>query len=68
MIKKVLIVGLFLGGGYILIKKILPTFTNKSSDLDVDSMSIEERIAEEERKQREIAKKVTKTTNKEIWN
>jgi len=58
MIKKLLIVSLFLGGGYIFIKKILPTFTNKSSDLDVDSMSIEERIAEEERKQRELAKKV----------
>ena len=58
MVKKVLIAGLFLGGGYYFIKKILPTFTRKSTDLDVDTMSIEERLAEEERKARELAKKV----------
>jgi hypothetical protein len=34
MIKKVLIAGLFLGGGYYLINKLLPT--NKSSEYDLD--------------------------------
>ena len=58
MIKKVLIAGLFIGGGYLFIKKILPNFTRKSTDLDVDTMSIEERLAEEERKARELGKKV----------
>jgi hypothetical protein len=58
MIKKVLIAGLFLGGGYLFIKKILPQFVDKSKSFDVDTISIEDRIAEEERKQREVAKKV----------
>ena len=56
MIKKVLIAGLFLGGGYYLIKKILPNITKK--EFQADTMSIEERLAEEERKARELAKKV----------
>ena len=59
MIKKVLIAGLFLGGGYYFIKKILPNFTKK--EFQADTMSIEERLAEEERKAREIAEKVRKT-------
>ncbi len=58
MLKKIVIAGLFLGGGYYFIKKILPNFTKKNTDLDVDTMSIEERLAEEERKARELAKKV----------
>ena len=61
MIKKVLIVSLFIGGGYYFIKKILPTFTKKNTDLDVDTMSIEERLADEERKAKELAEKVRKT-------
>ena len=36
MIKKVLIAGLFIGGGYFFIKKILPTFKAKSSELDLE--------------------------------
>jgi len=56
MIKKVLIAGLFLGGGYYFIKKILPNITKK--EFQADTMSIEERLAEEERKARELAKKV----------
>jgi len=59
MIKKVLIAGLFLGGGYYFIKKILPNITKK--EFQADTMSIEERLAEEERKAREIAEKVRKT-------
>ena len=47
MIKKVLIAGLFLGGGYYFINKILPNFTKK--EFQADTMSIEERLAEEER-------------------
>jgi len=59
MIKKVLIAGLFLGGGYYFIKKILPNITKK--EFKADTMSIEERLAEEERKAKEIAEKVRKT-------
>tara|TARA_R110001632_G_scaffold204166_2_gene327607 strand:+ start:300 stop:704 length:405 start_codon:yes stop_codon:yes gene_type:complete len=59
MIKKLIITGLFLGGGYYFIKKILPNFTKK--EFQADTMSIEERLAEEERKAREIGEKVRKT-------
>ena len=59
MIKKVLIAGLFLGGGYYFIKKLLPNITKK--EFQADTTSIEERLAEEERKAREIAEKVRKT-------
>ena len=59
MIKKLIITGLFLGGGYYFIKKILPNFTKK--EFQADTMSIEERLAEEERKARELADKVRKT-------
>ena len=47
MIKKVLIAGLFLGGGYYFIKNILPNFTK--DEFNLNTMSIEERLAEEER-------------------
>jgi len=66
MIKKVLVVGLFLGGGYFLIKKLLPTFMKKSTDLDVDTMTIDERLAEEERKAKEVAKKVQEQLKKKF--
>ena len=59
MVKKIVIAGLFLGGGYYFIKKILPNFTKK--EFQADTMSIEERLAEEERKARELADKVRKT-------
>jgi len=59
MIKKVLIAGLFLGGGYYFINKILPNFTKK--EFKADTISIEERLAEEERKAKAIAEKVRKT-------
>jgi len=66
MIKKVLIVGLFLGGGYLFIKKVLPQFVGKSNSLDVDTTSVDEAIAEEERKQREVAKKVQEQLKKKF--
>lgn len=56
MIKKILIGGLFLGGGYYFIKKILPNFTKK--EFQADTMSIEERLALEEKLARERAEKV----------
>lgn len=59
MIKKVLIAGLFLGGGYYFIKKILPNFTKK--EFQADTMSIEERLALEEKQAKELADKVRKT-------
>lgn len=66
MIKKVLIVGLFLGGGYLFIKKVLPQFVGKSNSLDVDITSVDDAIAEEERKQRELAKKVQEQLKKKF--
>ena len=66
MIKKLIITGLFLGGGYFLIKKLLPTFNKKNTDLGVNTMSIEERIAEEERKNRELGKKVQEQLDKKF--
>ena len=64
MIKKVLIAGLFLGGGYYFVKNILPNFTKK--EFQADTMSIEERLAEEERKAREIAEKVRQALIKKV--
>jgi len=45
MIKRILVVGLFLGGGYLFIKKILPVFTGKEFDFGVESL--EDRLARE---------------------
>ena len=45
MIKRILVVGLFLGGGYLFIKKILPVFTGKEFDFGVESY--EDRLARE---------------------
>ena len=56
MIKKVLIAGLFLGGGYYFINKILPNFTK--DEFNLDTMSIEERLALEEKLARERAEKI----------
>lgn len=41
MIKKILVAGLFLGGGYFFIKNILPTFSKSNSDLDFDLQNSE---------------------------
>ena len=41
MIKKVLIAGLFLGGGIYLLKKLLPIFKAKSSSLDLETKEYE---------------------------
>ena len=64
MVKKVLIAGLFLGGGYLFIKKILPNFTKK--EFQTDTMSIEERLAEEERKARELEKELADKLRKTL--
>jgi len=56
MIKKVLIAGLFLGGGIYAIRKLLPNFTKK--EFQADTMSIEERLALEEKLARERAEKI----------
>ena len=59
MIKKVIIASLFLGGGYLFIKKILPNFTKK--EFQVDTTSIEERLAEEERLRKKQAEDIRKS-------
>ena len=60
MVKKVLIVGLFLGGGYLFIKKILPIITKGSSITnEANLQSIEDILAEEERKTREAEKEIS---------
>ena len=56
MIKKVLVLGVFLGGGYYFIKKVLPKLTKNTYDLD--TLSIDERVALEERKRAEFEKKM----------
>ncbi len=42
MIKKVLIAGLFLGGGYYLVKKLLPNFNKPKFDLDLKEYEVKE--------------------------
>ena len=56
MIKKVLIAGVFIGGGIYAIRKLLPNFTKK--EFQADTMSIEERLALEEKLARERAEKI----------
>lgn len=56
MIKKVLIAGLFLGGGYFIIKKLLPT--NKLSELDEELLSQDDAIELERQKAIALGKKV----------
>lgn len=42
MIKKVLISGIFLVGGYLIIKKLLPTNTSSEYDLDLKEYDVKE--------------------------
>lgn len=42
MIKKVLIAGLFLGGGYFLVKKLLPNFNKSKFDVDLKEYEVKE--------------------------
>lgn len=62
--KKILIAGLFLGGGYYFIKNILPKFTK--DEFDLNTMSIEERLALEEKLARERAEKIRQTFIKKV--
>lgn len=64
MMKKILIAGLFLGGGYYFIKNILPKFTK--DEFDLNTMSIEERLALEEKLARERAEKIRQTFIKKV--
>jgi len=41
MVKKVIIAGVFIGGGIYLLKKLLPMFNAKSSTLDVETKEYE---------------------------
>ena len=66
MIKKIVIAGLFLGGGYYLIKKILPKNTFKAEKLELDSKKsaddvFEKEKRESEKKQMELQNKITMT-------
>ena len=51
MIKKVLIAGLFLGGGLYFIKKILPLTSKSLPSNKVEKLSVEEVIEKEKAKQ-----------------
>lgn len=53
MIKKILIGGLFLGGGYYLIKKILPKKTYKAEKIELDSQLSANEVFEKAKKERE---------------
>jgi hypothetical protein len=41
MVKKVIVAGVFIGGGIYLLKKLLPMFNAKSSTLDVENKEYE---------------------------
>ncbi len=45
MIKKVLIAGLFIGGGYYFIKKLLPKFSGKDYKADVKDFEVKRYIS-----------------------
>ena len=45
MIKKVVIAGLFIGGGYYLIKKLLPKFISKDYKADIKDIEVERYIS-----------------------
>jgi hypothetical protein len=62
MIKRILVVGLFLGGGYLFIKKILPVFTGKEFDFGVESL--EDRLARERQEQLEKYGDLQKNVNR----
>ena len=64
MIRKLIFATLFIGGGYYFIKKILPKFTKDKFDLD--TMSIEERLALEEKLARERAEKIKQALIKKV--
>ena len=64
MIRKLIFATLFIGGGYYLIKKILPKFTK--DEFDLDTMSIEERLALEEKLARERAEKIRQALIKRV--
>ena len=59
MIKKVLIAGLFLGGGIYAIRKLLPKL--QKQEYKADTISIEEIIAEEERLRKKQAEDIRKS-------
>ena len=65
MIKKVLIAGLFLGGGLYFIKKILPQTSKSLPSNNVEKLSIDEAIEKEKAKQdrynMELQNKITQT-------
>ena len=44
MLKKIVIAGLFLGGGYFLIKKLLPKFTKSEFDLETKEYEVKQSI------------------------
>ena len=41
MVKKVIIAGLFIGGGYFFIKKILPKFNSKEFEADIKDYEVD---------------------------
>tara|TARA_R110000787_G_scaffold151977_6_gene265679 strand:+ start:79 stop:438 length:360 start_codon:yes stop_codon:yes gene_type:complete len=66
MIKKVLIAGLFLGGGYFLIKKLLPNFEKEK--FKAETTSIEDAIAQAERDMAEAGRIASEGIRKKFGN
>ena len=64
MIRKLIFATLFISGGYYFLKKILPNFTK--DEFDLDTMSIEERLALEEKLARERAEKIRQALIKKV--
>jgi len=65
MIKKVLIAGLFIGGGLYFIKRILPQTSANLSSKEVDVLSVDEVVEKQKAKQdrynMELQNKITQT-------
>ena len=56
MIKKIVIAGLFLGGGYYLIKKILPKNTYKAEKLELNSKQSADDVFEKAKRESDTRK------------
>ena len=65
MIKKVLIAGLFLGGGILFIKKILPLIKSSSKSKDLEVKSIDDAYSEADENMREAGRKASEAIKRQ---
>jgi len=65
MLKRILIAGLFVGGGVFFIKKILPQLTG-SKKMDVDLEDVDAMLAQREKEMRKLAEQTKKQIESKI--